>query len=92
MNKKRKNLIPQIMAWLALFAIVASIIGTWILVLFSWWEESSYGHSSDTQVLDQADLQRIIDEASIEVTANESATDIETITEEVITASWTLAE
>jgi len=92
MNKKRKNLIPQIMAWLALFAIVASIIGTWILVLFSWWEESSYGHSSDTQVLDQADLQRIIDEASIEVTANESATDIKTITEEVITASWTLAE
>ena len=65
--KKNKNRVAQIMALLALFAIVVWILGTWILVMFSSWESSGYGSHQST-VISQEELQRIIDQTSVEVT------------------------
>ena len=71
MKRKKKNMMAQAMAWLALFAIVIGIVGTWFAVLFSGWESAWYGHSQtggeEVQNLSQEDLQRLIDESSIEV-------------------------
>ena len=68
MKKKKKNLFAQVMAWLALFAIVIWIVGTWILVLFSSGQQTGYGEQ--TQTLSQEELQRIIDQTSVEVNAD----------------------
>lgn len=72
MKKKKKNMFAQIMAWLALFAIVIWIVWTWILVLFSSGQDSGYGHGwwyegAVQQNITQEDLQRIIDQSSVEV-------------------------
>ena len=81
MKKKKKNIVAQIMAWLALFAIVIWIVGTWVLVLFSSWEQSWHG-SQEPAVLNQEDLQRIIDQASVEVKGQPVEGDIEVILED----------
>jgi len=39
--KKRKNTFAKAMAFIALLAIVIWIIGTWVLVLFNWWNPYS---------------------------------------------------
>lgn len=83
-------MMAQIMAWLALFAIVIWIVGTWVLVLFSGWEQSWYGHGgwyegAIQQDLTQEDLQRIIDQSSTEVKAE--SVDVNT-SEINLTATW----
>ena len=69
MKKRKKNMMAQIMAWLALFAIVIWIVGTGVLVLFSSEEQSWY--TQDTRELSPEDLQRIIDQTSITVDGQE---------------------
>lgn len=66
MKKRKKNIVAQAMAWLALFAIVIWIVGTGVLVLFSSGEQSWYG-GQDVQELTPEELQSIIDQASITV-------------------------
>jgi len=83
-------MVAQAMAWLALFAIVIWIVWTGLLVVFSWWEESGYWHGGwyedAVQNLSQEDLQRIIDQSSVNVTA-ETATDAEEVEIEA-TSTW----
>ena len=87
MKKKKKNLFAQIMAWLALFAIVIWIVGTWILVLFSSGQSSNDVEQSQT--LSQEELQRIIDQSSIEVNADPVELAPEGDTEiEISTSTW----
>jgi len=89
MKKKKKNLFAQIMAWLALFAIVIWIVGTWILVLFSSGQQTGYGE--ETQTLSQEELQRIIDQTSVEVNAQPVEANQEPNTEiEISTSTWTV--
>jgi len=75
MKKKKKGMMAQAMAWLALFAIVIWIVWTWILVIFSSGQESWYSHGwwyeDAVQNLTQEDLQRIIDQSSVTVEAQE---------------------
>ena len=76
MKKKKKNMMSQVMAWLALFAIVIWIVGTWILVIFSSWQDSWYGHGwsygdENTPQLTQEELQRIIEQSSVNVSSVE---------------------
>ena len=89
MKKKKKNLFAQIMAWLALFAIVIWIVGTWILVLFSSGQQTGYGE--ETQTLSQEELQRIIDQTSVEVNTQPVEANQEPNTEiEISTSTWTV--
>ena len=89
MKKKKKNLFAKIMAWLALFAIVIWIVGTWILVLFSSGQQTGYGE--ETQTLSQEELQRIIDQTSVEVNTQPVEANQEPNTEiEISTSTWTV--
>ena len=81
MKKRKKNMFAQVMAWLALFAIVIWIVWTWILVLFSSGQDSGYW--AETQTLNQEELQRIINESSVEVNVGE----VEQQSEDV-TSTW----
>ena len=84
--KKKKNMMAQIMAWLALFAIIIWIVGTWVLVLFSWWQEAWYWNEN-VQNLSQEDLQRIIDQSSTSVEGQEIQVEAEVVTPEEVTPS-----
>jgi len=75
------------MAWLALFAIVIWIVGTWILVLFSSGQQAGYGEQ--TQTLSQEELQRIIDQTSVEVNAQPvEVVGDDDIEVDISTSSW----
>lgn len=37
--KRQKNMMAKVVAFIALFAIVIGVIGTWLLVVFSPWDE-----------------------------------------------------
>lgn len=85
MKRKKKNMMAQVMAWLALFAIVIGIVGTWLLVMFSWWDSHSQAGGENVQNLSQEDLQRIIQESQTTVEGQE----IQVGNPEVnITATW----
>ncbi len=55
--KQRKKLLPKIVAFIALIAIILGIVGTWILVIIN-----SLSHSK--QDISQEDLQQYIESLS----------------------------
>ena len=58
---RKKSKTTQVMAFLALFGIIIWVIWTWVLVLFSWWNEAT----EQTLTAEQyAELQQYINSLS----------------------------
>lgn len=57
--KKKEKVLPKIVAWIALLAIVIWIIGTGVLIVFE-----SFFNTTSTPALTQEELQQYLDSLS----------------------------
>lgn len=79
----KKNTVTQIMAFLALFWIIASIIWTWLIIIFSWWNNNEQTITEE-QFLD---IQKLIETQSWAVIETNSWS-IESLDLKIKTSTW----
>lgn len=86
MKKREKKI--KIMAWIALFWIIISIIWTWLIVIFSWWLWNNSSQTISTEELNK--LQQLINAQSWSLNNTWTTSNIENISTWIIYSSWEL--